>query len=446
MENKMKCDNSINRRNFIKTSVTGALGAAVLKNPPVKQHPETVLNERIKEYRTLGRTGFKVSDISFGAVDTSTPEVLYEALSSGMNYIDTAEGYGRGRSEKAVGEVLKKFERKKIFVTTKIALHPRMGAVDKEGIKERTYKCLERLQTDYVDCMMIHMCQAENVKDENFHSAMKELKAEGKVRFLGLSNHGKQQSISGPTKDTMDDVIKAAAEDGRFDVVLFAYNFILREPGETILKICKDKNIGTTLMKTDPVHKYKAYSEMVENAKKSGREIPDFYIKMLKEYGEYAGRSEDFRNKYGLKNDIDVRNAAAAFLLNNPDVHTITMTFGNFEKLRAYIALSGTRLDEIGMGVLNDYESKLGKYYCRHACGICESSCPHNVPVNTIMRYNHYFEAQGREKTALLKYSSLQGAKADKCMECSGACEKVCPYNVPVQGLLNIAHSNLSVG
>ena len=44
--------------------------------------------------------------------------------------------------------------------------------------------------------------------------------------------------------------------------------------------------------------------------------------------------------------------------------------------------------------LLVEYNSQLGQYYCHHACGEGESSCPHHVPVNTIMRYNHYFEVQ----------------------------------------------------
>jgi predicted aldo/keto reductase-like oxidoreductase len=62
------------------------------------------------------------------------------------------------------------------------------------------------------------------------------------------------------------------------------------------------------------------------------------------------------------------------------------------------------------------------------------------------MRYQHYFAAQGREKRAMEHYASLGNHNATSCIECSGACEEVCPYDVPVQGLLIAAHNMLSIG
>jgi predicted aldo/keto reductase-like oxidoreductase len=94
--------------------------------------------------------------------------------------------------------------------------------------------------------------------------------------------------------------------------------------------------------------------------------------------------------------------------------------------------------------MLTDYESGLGQYYCRYACGQCEGSCPHGVPVNTVMRYFHYFAAQRREKFAMEKYHALGENCADVCSNCGGSdCEKACPYGVPVQGLLVLAHQAL---
>ncbi|MFC1724419.1 aldo/keto reductase [candidate division KSB1 bacterium] len=443
----MSQKNPINRRSFIKTGFAGAFGAAVLKKPALKLRAKQNTKDeiKIKEYRTLGRTGFKASDISFGSAELSNPDVLVQALNMGMNYIDTAPNYGRGGADRTIGEVIGKFDRKKLFITTKLNLTFSRNRT-KEGLKDQFYQSLERLKTNYADCVMLHMGLVDQVKDENFHAAAEELKADGKLRYIGVSNHGKQQSISGPTKDTMDDVVKAAAEDGRFDVVLFVYNFLLKEPGETILKICREKNIGTTLMKTNPHNKYNDYNDYVEERKKGGRNLPQAYIDRLKEYGKYALNTEEFKKKYNLTTNDQIRDAAMSFVLSHPDVHTVTISINTFDRLNAYTALSGTRLDNAGMGMLNDYESKLGRYYCRHACGICEPACPENVPVNTIMRYNHYFGAQGREKTAMLKYSKLPGATADKCRNCSGACEKACPYNVPAQWLLNMAHRNLSLG
>jgi predicted aldo/keto reductase-like oxidoreductase len=75
-----------------------------------------------------------------------------------------------------------------------------------------------------------------------------------------------------------------------------------------------------------------------------------------------------------------------------------------------------------------------------------ERSCPHGVPVNTIMRYQHYFDAQGREKEAIAKYAKLPTRRTDLCRDCTGWCEGACPYGVPIKGLLCISHEILTLG
>ena len=145
---------------------------------------------KIKEYRTLGRTGFKASDIGLGAGYVTDPALLEAILDSGINYIDAAESYENGQVERALGKVLQNRDRKSLFITSKMVLEKKDT---KETVKKRTLKCLERIQSDYVDCMMIHMgATVEQIKNEGFHAAIQELKTEGKVRFCGLSNHGGQ--------------------------------------------------------------------------------------------------------------------------------------------------------------------------------------------------------------------------------------------------------------
>jgi aryl-alcohol dehydrogenase-like predicted oxidoreductase len=211
----------------------------------------------IREYRTLGRTGFQVSDISFGTGNLDNANVLALALDMGMNYIDTAEHYVNGRAERTIGEVVPSRDRSSLFITTKLNLsHPSVarGRDSKEQIKDRFRRCLENMRTDYADCLMIHLTPSvAMVTHEEFHAAFEELKAEGRVRFLGLSNHGMQHAVYGGIEESMQDVIGAAAADGRFDVALFVYNFLQKEQGERIIEACRIKDMGVTLMKTDPV-------------------------------------------------------------------------------------------------------------------------------------------------------------------------------------------------
>ena len=436
----------LSRRGFIHSSLSVAAGLGLARKNKLfggTNQEAQVEKSKIKEYKLLGRTGFKASDIGFGAGNLTDPALFAAALDAGVNYIDTAEHYARGNSERTIGQVIKNRDRKKLFITGKLNFG--MGKSTKEGIKDRAQKCLERLQTDYLDCLMIHMTPTlDQVKHEGYHEAIRELKAEGRVKFTGLSNHGIEHKYAGFIKDPMDQVILAAADDGRLDVVLFTYNFIQREKGERILKTCREKNMGTTLMKTDPVRAYNDIQNMYARMREKGR-VTGAAEKIISEFRSRADKAREFAKKYGLSGDKEVRGAAIKFCLSNPDVHSVCPTINTYEDLEFYVSLSAGRLKPVEEGMLADYKSLSGNLYCRHACGECEPHCPHEVPVNTIMRYQHYFMSQGREKHAMEKYAALQRTNAAVCTDCEGHCETACPFGVKVQGLLMAAHQTLSL-
>jgi predicted aldo/keto reductase-like oxidoreductase len=275
---------------------------------------------------------------------------------------------------------------------------------------------------------------------------IEELKAEGKVRFSGLSNHGTEHSVYGRTEDTMEDVVGAAVEDGRFDVALFVYNFLQKEQGERVIEMCRSRNMGVTLMKTDPVNVNVRITETNERTRRSGREISERAQRLADDYDAFAAGAAEFRQRYGLQSTEDVRRAAIKFVLDNSGVHSVCPTINTFDVLETVVAISGQRLNESEDSMLENYGNLLGRFYCRHACGLCEPSCPQKVPVNTILRYNHYFEAHGREKHAMEKYARLATAKADICDSCAADCEAACPHGVPAKTMLMRAHRNLVLG
>lgn len=430
----------LNRRSFLKTSSLGMVGAGLAGSGATIRGQEAPSGDagRIKAYRPLGRTGFRVSDISSGG--PTNLMVLKALLDAGVNYIDTAESYEQGQSERMVGDALKGRERKKFFVTTKLELKKDRS---KEGILDRVRKSLERLQTGYIDCLMMHSAtKAETLKAEGFHEAVKVLKSEGRLRFVGVSNHGGQWQDE---SESMDQVLLAAAEDGRFDVMLMVYNFVQREMAERVLAACREKNIGVTLMKTNPVGNYLKVKQGVEKREKEGKEVPEYYRAVLARMKKTYDAAAEFIEQHKLSNPDEIRDAAVRFVLGHPAVSAVCISFGNFGDVDTYLKLSGSRLSADDKKKLSAFNRGLSHLYCRHACGICEASCPQGVPVNTVMRYNHYFDAQGREKHAMIKYANLTTAKADRCESCTGHCEAACPYGVPIQGLLGLAHRTLSL-
>ncbi|MCK7489845.1 MAG: aldo/keto reductase [Anaerotruncus sp.] len=449
--------NRISRRGFLGASmaaVTAAgLGAgrgwagqdAAAARTPNQAKPEV----KIKSFRRLGRTGFNVSDISLGGGPLSNDNVLRAALDAGINYIDTAEHYERGGSERTIGRVLETHPRDSFFITTKLNISFNKQ-VTKEGLRDRYMKCLERMGTDHADCLMIHMCTLAQIKYEPYHELIAELKAEGKVRFSGLSNHGADLSLFGPLDDPMDRVVMAAAEDGRFDIVLFVYNFLQREAGERILKACAAKDMGVTLMKTDPglivQSERESLAAAAERYKKDGKALPEAVAKLEQRAAERTAVTEAFLNKHGLSGADKVRDAAVKFCLGHPGVHTVCPSINSFEALEAFVRLSGQKLEITDESTLADCREAYGDSYCRHACGLCEASCPRGVPVNTIMRYEYYFAAKGRQKEAMGLYAALAGGGRDatECAGCAGYCEASCPYGVPIQAKLLLSHEDLT--
>ncbi len=440
----MKIKSGINRRRFLKTSALSIVGAGILncsKKKPAGDEDITT-PAKIKGYRILGKTGFKVSDIGAGKPDN--PGVLRALMEAGVNYIDTAESYENGNNEAIIGdaiEAIKDLNRKSIFITSKLKMD---GEPTKEQIITRVEKCLMRLKSNYLDCMMIHSCpNVKTVYYQPFHEAMDQLKKDKKVRFVGISNHGGMYSEK--NRESMADVLMAAVKDGRFDVIYIAYNFLKQEQSEEILNACHEKNIGTVVIKIDPVNRFYSEKRKYDKEKEQGKLTQGNQEKFeaLKQKYEEA---QNFLKKNNLTDEKSIRSAAYRFVLSNENVNCALFNFVNFDLVESVLKISGTKMSSIDKKILTLLKQGCGDLYCRHACGICEKNCPYGVPVNTIMRYNYYFETKGREKYAIKKYWELPTSKADRCFTCNGECEKACPYGVPIQGLLWMANSNLTIG
>ena len=159
------------------------------------------------EYRTLGRTGVKVSPLCLGAMmfgEWGNPDhldsirVIHRALDAGVNFIDTADVYSLGESEEIVGKALKG-RREQVVLATKV--HGRMGDGPNECGNSRRWivgECeasLRRLGTDWIDLYQIHRWDAETDHDETL-GALTELVHSGKVRYIGSSTYPASEIVA----------------------------------------------------------------------------------------------------------------------------------------------------------------------------------------------------------------------------------------------------------
>ncbi|MCP4895666.1 MAG: hypothetical protein GY906_01725 [bacterium] len=432
----------LSRRSFL--HVGGAVAAgAVLPDLVPEAGAEQPAKPTIQRFRTLGRTGFEVSDISVGCGGTREANVFRYAYDHGVNYFDNGESYGNGDRERTLGEAMQHMDREKVFVTTKLVVK---DSDTETTILDRFGKCQERLKTEYVDALFLHsVTDVKLLGHEGYHAAVKRLRNDGRLRFTGLSSHGPRDGDG----DSMETVLCTAAEDGRFDAMLFVYNFMNSEAGEKVLAACKKNNVGTTAMKTGPgasdipefdeVNPSESFQRQIDRALERGstreKAIADIK-KRLADRREEREKTIPFREKYGLTSNEELKNAAVQWVLNNPDMHTVCVGLKDFDAVDRFVPLSGTSLDRAAATFLSDYETAYSRSYCRHGCTACADACPERMPVSTIMRYCYYFTMQGREKHAMQKYSALAGQDASRCESCSAPCTGACPYNVNIQANL----------
>ncbi|WP_337240231.1 aldo/keto reductase [Staphylococcus aureus] len=199
----------------------------------------------MKQFVNLGKSDVEVLPIALGtnAVgghnlypnldEEQGKDVVRQAINHGINLLDTAYIYGPERSEELVGEVVKEYPREQIKIATKGShefdenqeVHQNNQP---EYLKQQVENSLKRLQTDYIDLYYIHFPDDNTPKDQAV-AALQELKEQGKIKAIGVSNF------------TLDQ-LKEANKDGYVDVVQLEYNLLHRE-NEAVLQYCVDHQI-----------------------------------------------------------------------------------------------------------------------------------------------------------------------------------------------------------
>ena len=190
-------DERIGRRDFMKTTLAGCGGLFMLSSEAKGQETKIVDSkgkERKFVYRTLGKTGLKLSVINMGVMNSDNPNLIRTALDSGMVLLDTAHGYMGGRNEETIGSVIKGRPRGSFMIGSKVSLPQDRstglyleGATTEEFLRKLDIS-LKRLGVDHVEILYHHgVSRRESVVYEPVLKAMEKAKKEGKIRFAGIS-------------------------------------------------------------------------------------------------------------------------------------------------------------------------------------------------------------------------------------------------------------------
>jgi predicted aldo/keto reductase-like oxidoreductase len=187
------------RRDFLKLGVLATSGA-LLGWEGLAEAAGGPFHFPAPVYRTLGRTGLKITIVSFGAMLTPEPEVIRVAFEHGVNYVDTARRYMNGRNEEIVARALKGMH-DKVHVATKIISSSR----SKEDIFRDVETSLKALERDHIDVIQLHnVTGRERLFDPEMREALVKLKQQGKVRFLGVTTHTNETEVVNAIVDDKD--------------------------------------------------------------------------------------------------------------------------------------------------------------------------------------------------------------------------------------------------
>ena len=370
---------NINRRGFLKTGIAGAAGIVTLSPSIVSAATADQHNDIIS--RTLGKTGMKIPVISFGVMRADNPNLCKAAYEKGIKLFDTANGYQNGNNEIMLGNLLKDYPRSSFYLATKV----KPAGVDKEGKpSEQTTAedffakfntSLSRLKMDYVDILYIHDIRNPDMLEyKPIINALKNLKKEGKVKFIGFSTHSNEPVV-----------IDAAAAMDTWDVILTSYNFKQTYINElnSAIKKANQAGIGIVAMKT------------------------------------LAGGGFLDKEKTKPINST----AALKWVLSNPDITTTIPGMTDFDQLDLNIKiLSDISITDQEKKDLLIASAEKG-LYCT-GCTICLNSCTMNLPVPDLMRAYMYAYGYSNPSMAYSLLSEL-GTNDNPCKDCS-SCQVEC--------------------
>jgi predicted aldo/keto reductase-like oxidoreductase len=310
----------------------------------------------------LGRTGLMVSRVGMGGIPLQRPledeaiQVVHRALEFGINFFDTAAGYGN--SEERLGRALAALvgRRDQVIIATK------SGRADKAGATEALERSLKRLRTDVIDVWQLHNISsaekyAQVTGPGGSLEAAREALQTGKIRHIGLSSHNLDVAIE-------------AVKSGLFETIQFPFNYVTREPVDELIPLAREHDVGFIGMKP------------------------------------FAGGRLDNATlsiKYVLQFDS---------VVPDPGIETVE----EIEEIAAIVESGDWELTPQERQQIEARRAEMGTQFCRQ-CGYCQP-CPEGVPISMVLITEVMWKLWPRETFLEWMGRAIDGAR--NCAQCGG--------------------------
>jgi len=375
------------------------------------------------QYRTLGNTGLEVSALGFGAMrlpmidgednavdEPLAIEMIRYAIDHGVNYADSAWGYHGGDSERVLGKALADGYREKTILATKL---PTWDVETIEDCDRMFNEQLERLQTDRIDCYLLHCLSRDRwpkMRDLGVTDWARRLQADGRIGEVGFSFH-----------DPLD-VFKEIVDAFDWALCQIQYNFVNEDvqAGTEGLKYAAAKGLAVVIME------------------------PLFG-------GTLAAAPDEIQaiwTEAGRPNGVD---AALQWLWNKPEVSLVLSGMSTMEQVVQNVASA----EASGVGSMSEADqaliARVQEAYKSFApvpctkCGYC-MPCPNGVDIPGVFEvYNNgvVFKGSSLGLCKALYKMIPEPARADKCIAC-GDCEEKCPQHIAISEQMPKVHEGMT--
>ena len=389
----MKITNKkMNRREMLRLTALGGLAGAFLPGAVDAETPAAPAEQSALPKvprRILGKTKQSIPILLMGGgmgFDQKFDPRLAECMRFGVNYFDVADCYANGTSETGLGNFVEKTgKRKEMWITTKSDDHT------PEGLERILNRSLERLKTDHVDMMFMHMLKDPKFLNSDMGAMTDKLRKAGKIRFFGFSCHN----------NTVAELLTKAAGLPWIDAIMFRYNF--REYGNKELNgamdACHKANVGLIAMKTQG----------------SAVSFEDRVAKF---------DSAKFSRQQAVLKAVwaDERITAAVSHMDTLDKI----------KQNVAAALDQSKLTEADHAALQQYAQDTRHLYCAGCQHICGRALPAGIEVGTTLRYLMYHDTYRDPEMARALFARLpEQAKRIEGVDFAEAAA-LCPHKIDI--------------